>query len=419
MSSGAMDKYGNILVGYSLANASASIKPSLAVAGRSQSDALNTLQAEQIAVTGGGSQTGTLTRWGDYSTMQVDPADDRTFWYIGEYLSADGTFDWRTRIFSYSFATTTATAGGDLNSAVNWSDGVPSATTTGIVPSGITMVVNSPTTLGNLEIQPGGGVSLNADLTVTGSLMLGNTINTGSSSLVLGCNATVSGAGSGAYVNGNVKKEFCSTGGFNFPVGSAGGYTPLNVNVTALTTNPSTLSVKPVEAFHSGMDSSKSLKRYWTLALTGALTGNFTFNYLDGDVNGTESSYLLYKWNGGSSTAVPFTLNTVTNTITATGVSSFSDWTAGALAPTAGLASVSGRVMRPDGNGIANAVVTITDAAGNTRSLLANPLGYFRFDDVTAGQTYVVTASAKGVTFPARLVEVNGNVAGLEILSIQ
>ncbi len=71
--SAAMDKYGNILIGYSVADSASALKPSIAVAGRSQCDTLNTLQAEQIAVTGTGSQTGTLSRWGDYSTMQVDP----------------------------------------------------------------------------------------------------------------------------------------------------------------------------------------------------------------------------------------------------------------------------------------------------------------------------------------------------------
>lgn len=418
MGSAAMDKYGNILIGYSYANSTTNVRPSIAVAGRSQSDAVNTLQAEQIAVTGSGWQTGTLTRWGDYTTMQVDPADDTTFWYIGEYLSADGTFNWRTRIVSYKFATTTAVAGGDLNAAINWTNGVPSASITGIVPSGVTMTVNTPTTLGNLEVKSGGSVVLNSDLTVSGSLTLGGSINTGASSLKLGCNATVSGAGSSTFVTGNVKKDFCSTGGFNYPVGSAAGYSPVYVNVTALSTNPSTLEVKPVEAFRSGMTAAQSLKRYWSLTLTGALTGNFTFNYLDGDVNGTESSYSLYKWNGGTATAVPFTLNTAANTITANGVSSFSDWTAGTLAPTAGEVPVSGRVLAAaGGRGVPNAVVTISDAAGNSRSLITSPFGYFRFDDIESGQTYVITTTAKGYTFAPRLVEVNGPVNVIEVVA--
>jgi hypothetical protein len=415
MGSAAMDKYGNILIGYSYADAAAGIRPSIAVAGHSQADVLNTLGAEQVAVQGSGSQIGSLHRWGDYSTMQVDPADDTTFWYIGEYLTADGTFNWQTRIVSYRFATTTAIADGDLNAAGNWTNGVPSSTVTGIVPSGMIMTVNSPTTIGNLEVQTGSSVLLNADLTVTGALTLGGSVNAGVNSLKLGCNSTVSGAGSSAYVIGDVKKDFCAVGGFSFPVGTASGYSPVYVNVTTLAATPSTLEVKPVEAFHTGMNTAQSLKRYWTLALVGSLTGNFTFNYLDGDVNGTESSYLLYKWNGGSATRVPYTLSTGANTLTATGISSFSDWTAGALAPTAGEVSVSGRILTAGGNGVPNAVVTIRDAAGNTRSRAASPFGYFRFDDIESGQTYIVTASAKGSTFSPIPVEVNGPVNELQI----
>jgi len=103
MGSIAMDKNGNMLLGYSVANATTGLKPSLRVAGRLRTDIRNRLQGETTIITGTGSQTGTLTRWGDYTTMQVDPANDCTFWYIGQYLSADGTFNWRTRIASYKF----------------------------------------------------------------------------------------------------------------------------------------------------------------------------------------------------------------------------------------------------------------------------------------------------------------------------
>jgi hypothetical protein len=103
MGSMAMDKVGNIMIGYSVANAAAGVKPSLRVAGRLRSDIRNRMQGEQTLIAGTGSQTGTLSRWGDYTTMQVDPVDDCTFWFIGQYLAADGTFNWRTRIGSYKF----------------------------------------------------------------------------------------------------------------------------------------------------------------------------------------------------------------------------------------------------------------------------------------------------------------------------
>lgn len=103
MGSAAMDKMGNIMMGYSVANAAAGVFPSVRVTGRLRTDLRNQMQGEKTLVNGSGSQTGTLTRWGDYTTMQVDPADDCTFWYIGQYLSDNGTFNWRTRIGSYRF----------------------------------------------------------------------------------------------------------------------------------------------------------------------------------------------------------------------------------------------------------------------------------------------------------------------------
>lgn len=52
------------------------------------------MQTENIVQSGGGSQTGPLHRWGDYSHMSVDPVDDCTFWYTNEYLKSSGSFNW-------------------------------------------------------------------------------------------------------------------------------------------------------------------------------------------------------------------------------------------------------------------------------------------------------------------------------------
>ena len=40
---------------------------------------------------GSGVQTTTKSRWGDYTSMNVDPKDDCTFWYINEYYARSGT----------------------------------------------------------------------------------------------------------------------------------------------------------------------------------------------------------------------------------------------------------------------------------------------------------------------------------------
>jgi hypothetical protein len=103
MGSAATDKQGNMALGYSVSSSQA--KPSLAFATRVAGDPPGILSAENVIVTGTGSQLSNLSRWGDYTHMSVDPVDDCTFWYTGQYLKADGTFNWSTRIASFKIGT--------------------------------------------------------------------------------------------------------------------------------------------------------------------------------------------------------------------------------------------------------------------------------------------------------------------------
>jgi hypothetical protein len=97
MSSGAMDKLGNIVIGYSVS--SSSVKPDVRFASRAPADPLGTLGGETaIAPSTRGSQQPTLNRWGDYAAMSVDPSDDCTMYFTTEYLKTDGKFNWSTRI---------------------------------------------------------------------------------------------------------------------------------------------------------------------------------------------------------------------------------------------------------------------------------------------------------------------------------
>jgi hypothetical protein len=101
MGSMAMDKVGDIAVGYSVS--SGSLVPSIRFTGRVPTDPAGTLETEVNEFSGSGSQTGSLHRWGDYSSLSVDPADDCTFWYTQEYLKSNGSFNWSTRIASFKF----------------------------------------------------------------------------------------------------------------------------------------------------------------------------------------------------------------------------------------------------------------------------------------------------------------------------
>jgi hypothetical protein len=100
MASVGMDKAGDIAMGYSVS--SSSLHPGISYTGRVPADPAGTMESEAILLTGGGSQTGGLSRWGDYSAIQIDPTDDCTFWYTTQYLKNNGSFNWSTHIGSFS-----------------------------------------------------------------------------------------------------------------------------------------------------------------------------------------------------------------------------------------------------------------------------------------------------------------------------
>ena len=108
MGSLAVDKDGNMALGYSVS--SSTLAPDIRYAGRLATDPLNTLPQGETTMLSGvtrGSQSGNCggavcTRWGDYSAMSVDP-DGCTFWYTNEYYEATG-LNWQTRIGSFKFA---------------------------------------------------------------------------------------------------------------------------------------------------------------------------------------------------------------------------------------------------------------------------------------------------------------------------
>jgi hypothetical protein len=99
MGSAAMNANGDIALGYSAAGTGT--YPSIRFTGRLFGDPLNTMTlGEGTIAAGGGSQTG-YSRWGDYSSMSVDPSDDTTFWYTQEYYGATSSYGWQTRIGSF------------------------------------------------------------------------------------------------------------------------------------------------------------------------------------------------------------------------------------------------------------------------------------------------------------------------------
>lgn len=102
MASIASDKAGDLAMGFSASNNSTA-HPSIAFTGRKPTDPLNVMEKLKPIKVGLGSQISTSGRWGDYSSMVLDPSDDCTFWFTTEYIKSTGAFNWSTQITSLKF----------------------------------------------------------------------------------------------------------------------------------------------------------------------------------------------------------------------------------------------------------------------------------------------------------------------------
>ena len=216
MGSIATDQAGDMAVGYSVS--SSSINPSIRYTGRVPTDPAGTMEAEVNIVSGTGSQTATLSRWGDYSAMQVDPVDDCTFWYTQEYIKTNGTFNWNTRIANFKFpgcggtptpdytigaspSSLTITQGGNGTSTITISslNGFNAATTLSAsgLPSGVTAAF-SPN-----PVTPPANGSVTSTLTLTAS----GTATTGTT------NVTVTGTSGSLSHSTTISLTVNSSGG--------------------------------------------------------------------------------------------------------------------------------------------------------------------------------------------------------------
>ena len=101
----AQDQVGNIALGYSVANG-VSVFPGIRYTGRLATAPLGQMNlGEGVIINGSGVQTTTNSRWGDYTSMNIDPVDDCTFWYVNEYYTLEGqnssSVGWQTRVASF------------------------------------------------------------------------------------------------------------------------------------------------------------------------------------------------------------------------------------------------------------------------------------------------------------------------------
>jgi hypothetical protein len=84
------------------------------------------------------------------------------------------------------------------------------------------------------------------------------------------------------------------------------------------------------------------------------------------------------------------------------------------LAPSAANVSVSGRVMTAEGQGLRNAVVTLTLSGGAVHTARTGSFGYYRFDDIEVGQNVIVSVRSKLYQFQPRVIPVTDDLTNVD-----
>lgn len=198
---------------------------------------------------------------------------------------------------------------------------------------------------GNVINNNSAGVSLTSNIQINGRLRLNNSgLTLGQYRLTLGTNADVSNYSATRYLlsngvisDGGVKKLFGSgTATFEFPVGVFSKYTPVTYAITANSASGD-INVTAVNVKHPStrLVADQQLNYYWNVLSTGfsGLEVTHTYNYLQGDVTGTEANYRGGRFTGTNWTpigGIVGAVNTTTNQITLTNVAYLNgDYSAG------------------------------------------------------------------------------------------
>ncbi len=142
------------------------------------------------------------------------------------------------------------------------------------------------------------------------------------------------------------------------------------------------------------------------------ITGQGALLNIQFTVNGSANQQTALTFVGTTTSPAPFEFNegdpqAMTNTGQFT-----------VMGTTAAGAAIGGRVMTESGRGIRSVRITLTDSSGNVRTATTTAFGYYRFKDVPAGQTYIVSAFGKRYTFsqPSQVLNITGNLTDINFI---
>lgn len=178
-------------------------------------------------------------------------------------------------------------------------------------------------------------------------------------------------------------------------------------NVSLFTYNPQTVLFTAPQKIWAGMVFDNNAG---ATGATAAQLNNLGQGTYDPPNLGASADLVFFSTANGSFTAsnpAGATSNAAGNPVANLG------WEMIIAAPTAGNVSVGGRVTNQYGRGVSRAIVTMTDGAGAVRSAQTNYSGFYKFEDVTVGETYVVRARAKRLEFAPQVLNINDEMSDL------
>jgi len=184
----------------------------------------------------------------------------------------------------------------------------------------------------NLELNDANGAVLSANATVNGTLTFtsGNLGTTSANTLTIGAAGSIANAGTSRHVTGNLAKAFSAATAFTYALGDGINYTPIAVTFAAPVTGSLAAAVTASDhpnttAAASGIDSTKSVNRYWTVK-NSTISGTYdaVLTYINGtpvdrDSGATAASFVMRRGtscggSGGSRTCSTWGPLTVSGT---------------------------------------------------------------------------------------------------------
>jgi fibronectin-binding autotransporter adhesin len=165
---------------------------------------------------------------------------------------------------------------------------------------------------GGVIIDNSNGVTLTASKTISSLLtFINGKITTGTNALIMGASSTVSGAGTGKYIYGNLQKDIgTGTVSKTFEIGDASAYAPVTIEFTGTTNGTGSILFYTTQGDHPNISSSSinpasSVNRYWTAAnngVTGFTSYSVTLNFVPGDLDASAdyNAFIIGNYTGGA-----------------------------------------------------------------------------------------------------------------------